>query len=76
MHHFYVNKNSDSNTVHEVHIDKCPKLPEANEREYVGYFSDCQEAIVKAQTKYEYVNGCPVCNSDCFSKISNQFQVN
>ncbi|MDA3904696.1 MAG: hypothetical protein PF484_01345 [Bacteroidales bacterium] len=68
MNYFYVNKTAQSTGENEVHINNCAQLPDANNREYLGYFSDCQDAIIKAQQKYEIVDGCKFCIPDCHSE--------
>lgn len=67
MHHYYVNKNAPGTGEHEVHRNDCKFLPDTSDREYLGLFSDCREAINKAYEKYEDVNGCISCISGCHS---------
>lgn len=67
---YYVNKltNSNPNHNHEVHKSTCPYLPSANNRVYLGYFSSCKEAMLKARTYYSNVDGCAVCCPECHRK--------
>jgi len=67
MHYFYVNKEAQKNGEHEVHKDNCSHLPEPRNREYLGYFSDCLDGIIKARRKYDIVDGCKFCIPDCHS---------
>lgn len=65
--HYYVNKLTTGNPHynHEVHKESCIYLPSPLNREYLGYFSSCKEAIAKAKEKYTNVDGCAVCCSEC-----------
>lgn len=62
---YYVNKNSQSNGDHEVHKDGCSFMPSIENRIYLGYFSDCKDAVNKAKTYYDKVNGCYYCSNRC-----------
>jgi len=64
MHYYYANKVARSDGVNEVHKSDCKLLPEISKREYLGYYSDYQDAILKAQTKFELVEGCKNCILD------------
>ena len=55
MEHYYVNKNAQPTGEHEVHTDKCAKLPNINNRLYLGYFATCEEAIKEAKGYYPNV---------------------
>lgn len=62
---YYVNKNAQSNGDHEVHKDSCNYLPKAENRIYLGIFSNCRDAVKEAQKYYTQVNGCYWCSHDC-----------
>jgi hypothetical protein len=62
---YYVNKNAQSNGDHEVHKENCNKLPEPSNRIYLGDFSNCLNALKKAQEYYKRVDGCYFCSSEC-----------
>jgi len=62
---YYVNKNAQSNGDHEVHKENCDKLPELQNRIYLGDFSNCLSALKKAQEHYEQVDGCYYCSQEC-----------
>lgn len=62
---YYVNKNAQSNGDHEVHTTSCSWLPEPQNREYIGIFSSCREAVREAKKKYKKVNGCFYCSREC-----------
>lgn len=68
MDYYYVNKNAQPTGEHEVHTDKCSYLPEERNREYLGYFSTCKEAIIEANKKYSNVDGCYYCSNDCHTR--------
>lgn len=58
---FYVNENAQSNGDHEVHRATCSRLPDPDNRLYLGDYSTSQEAVRKAKTYYNQVNGCYYC---------------
>ena len=64
---FYINKNTDSNPNHdhEVHCENCLWLPNEANREYLGEFDNCIDAIQVAKTKYSRVDGCMHCCPQC-----------
>ena len=65
MIHYYVNKNAQDNGDHEVHTDECYWLPNAMNREYLGYLDSCQAAVRAARNYYSQVNGCYFCSNAC-----------
>lgn len=58
---FYVNKNAQSNGDHEVHRADCSRLPDAENRLYLGEFSSSYEALVAAKRIYDKADGCAYC---------------
>jgi len=65
MKNYYVNKLKQSNGDQEVHESNCSFLPSFDNREYLGLFSDCKEAVKKAKEKYPKSNGCYYCSNSC-----------
>ncbi|MBU0710656.1 hypothetical protein KJ762_12475 [bacterium] len=65
MDHYYVNKNAQSNGDHEVHKESCDYLPSSENRIYLGYFSNCSEAVQKARESFDQSNGCYFCSYEC-----------
>jgi len=65
MDHYYVNKNAQSNGDHEVHKEICDYLPNSENQIYLGYFSNCGEAVKKAGEYFDQVNGCYYCSYEC-----------
>lgn len=65
MNYYYVNKNAQSNGDHEVHKEGCSFMPNSENRIYLGYYSNCQEAVKKAKEYYSKVNGCFFCCNPC-----------
>ena len=67
--HYYLNLNADKNGNHEVHDKDCYYLSLTTEKEYLGYFDNCQDAIREAKAKhpsYLYkVDGCYYCSKSC-----------
>lgn len=68
MEHYYVNKNAQPTGEHEVHTDKCIKLPEIYNRIDLGYFISCEDAKKEAKKHYSNVDGCYYCCSKCHKK--------
>ena len=65
---YYVNKNAQDAGEHEVHTEDCKHLPSTNNREYLGYFNNCQDAIKEAEKHYDNVDGCKYCCKPCHKK--------
>ncbi|SFI35140.1 hypothetical protein SAMN05443292_2209 [Halpernia frigidisoli] len=65
MKNYYVNKNAQSNGYHEVHEETCTRLPDVNNREYLGTFYNCKDAVDAAKKKYSKSDGCYYCSSNC-----------
>lgn len=63
MDHYYVNNNAQSNGDHEVHKGTCTWLPE--NRQYLGQFGTCHEAVRVARTIHRQSNGCYWCSNAC-----------
>jgi hypothetical protein len=62
---YYVNKNENEG-YHEVHNDSCHHLPEVANRQYLGQFSNCEDAVNKAKRDhYQNSDGCYYCCPDC-----------
>lgn len=60
--YYYVNNDPQPGSgEHEVHKASCIWLALARSRTFLGYCSDCEEAIAKAKTIFRQVNGCAYC---------------
>lgn len=64
---YYVNKNTQLNGEHEIHKMLCPYFPIEINRQLLGSFSDCEQALDAAGEFYSLVNGCYWCCRDCHS---------
>ena len=62
---YYVNKNSQSNGDHKVHKEGCSRMPEEENKLYLGDFSSCHSAVNEAKKHYSQSNGCYYCSSEC-----------
>jgi hypothetical protein len=62
---YYVNKNAQPNGDHEVHESSCTVLPDEKNRQYLGYFSDCVDAVKEAKKIYPKSDGCKYCSPKC-----------
>ena len=65
MTRYYVNKNAQANGDHEVHESGCSYLPAAENRIYLGDFSNCRDAVAEARRHYRQSNGCYYCSRAC-----------
>lgn len=65
MKKYYVNKRSQSNGDHEVHDQYCGYLPNIDNRQYLGEFASCREAVSEAKKFYLKSNGCRTCSLEC-----------
>ena len=65
--HYYFNNNTDKNNNHEVHTEYCSHLPSISNRTYIGYFSNCKDAINEAKKNNPNKNfdGCYWCCNPC-----------
>lgn len=65
--HYYYNKSVDSNYRHEVHTKDCSYIEPLNNRVYIGYYSNCTDAIREAKNKSGKYNfdGCYWCSRNC-----------
>lgn len=64
---YYYNKSVDIHGNHEVHTESCSYCPGILNREYIGIFSSCQDAIAaaKRQTGLSNFDGCYHCCRPC-----------
>ena len=62
---YYVNRNAQNNGDHEVHVSGCSYMPDAVNRQYLGDFSNCREAVRAARSYFTQVNGCYYCSNPC-----------
>ena len=65
MPQYYVNKQAQSNGDHEVHKSDCSYLPNEGNRQYLGSFENCQDAVKEAKKYYSQSNGCYYCSYAC-----------
>ena len=65
---YYVNKIAQTNGDHEVHEEGCYWMPSEQNREYLGSFGTCQEAVREAKKRYQQVNGCYTCSTACHTQ--------
>jgi hypothetical protein len=62
---YYVNKNAQANGDHEVHKQGCSFMPDAQNRQYLGDFADCHDAVRESKKYYRQSNGCFYCSPEC-----------
>ena len=65
---YYVNKNAQPTGEHEVHTSTCSYLPNLENREYLGEFDSCIDAVKEARRRYNNVDGCAYCCPICHTK--------
>ena len=68
MNSYYVNRNAQVGSEHEVHKYGCLWLPNEENRIYLGLFSSCHGAVLKACEYYPQVDGCAHCSPDCHTR--------
>jgi hypothetical protein len=69
MARYCVNKNAQSTGEHEVHNeDICHELPSPENRQYLGEFSNCRDAVNKARQYYNNCDGCKFCSPACHTR--------
>lgn len=62
---YYVNRKAQLNGDHEVHVEGCTYMPSADNREYLGEFDNCADAVSEAKRRYRQSNGCIFCTPAC-----------
>ncbi len=62
---YYVNRNAQDNGDHEVHKSDCEYLPDVENRQYLGCFLNCKDAVREARKYYAQSNGCYYCSPEC-----------
>ncbi|MDO8604051.1 MAG: hypothetical protein Q7K40_01430 [bacterium] len=65
---YYVNKNQQTNGDHEVHTANCSRLPNLENRLYLGDFLYCSQAVNEAKRYYRQSNGCYYCSNPCHTQ--------
>ncbi|GAA0342285.1 hypothetical protein GCM10008967_35840 [Bacillus carboniphilus] len=65
MPQYIVNKAAEDNGDHEVHVETCVNLPREDNRDYIGEFDNCADAVEKARVTYPSANGCAHCAKEC-----------
>ncbi|MEI8388819.1 MAG: hypothetical protein WCG23_02930 [bacterium] len=65
---YYVNQNAQSTGEHEVHCEECSYLPDVLNRQYLGAFDNCRDAVKKAKEYYSNVDGCYYCCKPCHTR--------
>lgn len=68
MAYYYVNKNAQTSGEHEVHKSGCSFIPTESNRQYLGSFDNCSDAVQEAKKYYSAVDGCYYCCSACHKK--------
>ncbi len=68
MANYYVNKNAQPTGEHEVHKSDCDYLPDVENRQKLGSFDSCQEAVKEAKKYFDNVDGCYYCSRDCHTR--------
>lgn len=63
MNLYYLNNKAQSNGDHEVHKMGCNFMPA--DRKYLGFFSNCVDAVKEAKKTYSKSNGCFWCSKEC-----------
>lgn len=65
---YYLNQNQQPNGDYEVHTSTCSFLPAPANREYLGDFTHCPQAVGEAKRRHptwHRINGCYYCSLAC-----------
>lgn len=62
---YFVNRQTDNQGDHEVHVDSCSNLPSISNRMLLGQFTNCKDAVAEAKKTYSTANGCYWCSNEC-----------
>lgn len=62
---YWVDDAPQLNGDHEVHTERCVRLPKYDRRTSLGVHGDCWDALEKAKLYYLQVNGCKRCSRGC-----------
>lgn len=65
---YYLNHNQQPNLDYEVHAGTCSFLPSQGNREYLGDFAYCWQAVAEAKQRHPSwyrINGCYYCSPSC-----------
>ena len=70
MSNYYFNIYADINGYYEVHSEDCSFLPSELNRQYLGIYSSCEDAISYARTNYpdKKFDGCYYCCRECHTE--------
>ncbi|REG91436.1 hypothetical protein [Algoriphagus antarcticus] len=72
MKFFYLSSIPNDNGQHEVHDRECEFIPDPYDRDYIGPYNTCIEALRKATTMKKEVGLCKnCCSSTAHAIISN-----
>ena len=74
MANYYVNKNAGNNGEHEVHEVGCLHMPDIDDKEYLGSFPNCVDAVIKAKKIYPAADGCGHCSNECYAKLAHKLE--
>nr|WP_287610556.1 hypothetical protein [Dysgonomonas sp.] len=68
MSKYYVNRNAQNTGEHEVHEEGCIWLQFMTNPLFLGYFTNCADAVRKAKEYYSSVDGCATCCKACHTR--------
>jgi predicted secreted protein len=66
MAYYYVNNDPQPTGEHEVHKQGCSFMP--SDKKYLGYHTDCNDAVKEAKKTYKKVDGCYFCCRACHTR--------
>lgn len=68
MQAYYVNRNEQETGEHEVHKYGCYRMPQLQNKIFLGYFLNAKDAVREAKRYYNNVDGCYYCCSEAHKK--------
>ncbi|MBN7812548.1 hypothetical protein J0A68_16455 [Algoriphagus sp. H41] len=71
MKFFYLSSIANGNGDFEIHDKECGSIPGSLDRDYLGPFNNCQEALRKAQSLNPKAVCCDSCCKTTFQAVIN-----
>ncbi len=68
MQNYCVNKQTQANGDHEVHVHSCRFVPDKQNQHPLGLHTDCMSAVSAAKRIYPRSNGCYYCSRPCHTQ--------
>lgn len=74
MKFFYIATSPNSKRAYQIHQKGCELIPNKYERDYLGPFNACHEAVRKASAQYQHVEVCSNCCDTTEHRVVSNFE--